>query len=292
MVTVYKGYIRPLIEYDDVIWHSSLTSNQTHQLERVQKMLWMCVMLIVYQPGGSNPFPNVAGLISCSLRAEARHMVSTWGNPLSPVLALIDMLVVQSHIMWSWSTVNSCNWTICFLFSPLLACFPVGLCFSVVCCCTYSFVSGHTVFFPSSLILYFVIWPYMIICPILRMAIIAVRQTLLMCWFNCKESSITRPRFRASESVSMCEVPTVTWDRRSGFLNLEEMWMTSVLVSFRSSLFSTDHARMSLMHSSNFCNWTCLSDAGDVIYIWVSSAYIIEFRPCAATPLRFSFRHF
>ena len=37
LVTVYKGYICPLLEYSDVIWHSSLTSNQTHQLERVQK---------------------------------------------------------------------------------------------------------------------------------------------------------------------------------------------------------------------------------------------------------------
>ena len=37
LVTVYKGYIRPLLEYSDVIWHSSLTSNQTHQLERVQE---------------------------------------------------------------------------------------------------------------------------------------------------------------------------------------------------------------------------------------------------------------
>ena len=37
LVTVYKGYIRPLLEYSDVIWHSSLTSNQTHQLEILQK---------------------------------------------------------------------------------------------------------------------------------------------------------------------------------------------------------------------------------------------------------------
>ena len=37
LVTVYKGHIRPLLEYSDVIWHSSLTSNQTHQLERVPK---------------------------------------------------------------------------------------------------------------------------------------------------------------------------------------------------------------------------------------------------------------
>ena len=37
LVTVYKGYIRTLLKYSDVIWHSSLTSNHTHQLERVQK---------------------------------------------------------------------------------------------------------------------------------------------------------------------------------------------------------------------------------------------------------------
>ena len=37
LITVYRGYIRPLLEYSDVIWHSGLTSKQTHQLERVQK---------------------------------------------------------------------------------------------------------------------------------------------------------------------------------------------------------------------------------------------------------------
>ena len=37
LVSVYKGYICPLLEYSDVIWHSSLTSDQTHQLERIQK---------------------------------------------------------------------------------------------------------------------------------------------------------------------------------------------------------------------------------------------------------------
>ena len=65
---MYKGYIRPLLEYSDVIWHSSLTSNQTHPLERVQKRALriilgtdyisyanaLDVMLIVYLPGGSN----------------------------------------------------------------------------------------------------------------------------------------------------------------------------------------------------------------------------------------------
>ena len=102
-------------------------------------------------------------------------MVGNWGTtPNSPslVLALIDMLVVQSHIMWRWSPANSHNWTSCFLFSPLLACFTVWPCFSVYCC-TFSFVSGHAVgfifclfvclfvlfFFSSCLILYIVIRP-------------------------------------------------------------------------------------------------------------------------------------
>ena len=79
---------------------------------------------------------------------RGENMVGNWGTmPNSPslVLAVLDMLVVQSHIMWSWSTANSHNWTSCFLFSSLLACFTVWPCFSVVYCCTFSFISGHTV---------------------------------------------------------------------------------------------------------------------------------------------------
>ena len=36
LITVYRGYIRPLLEYSDVIWNSNLTDNQVLQLERVQ----------------------------------------------------------------------------------------------------------------------------------------------------------------------------------------------------------------------------------------------------------------
>ena len=146
--------IRPtnLKEFKKGLWELFLVLIIFHML-----MLWMYVMLIVYLPGGSNivwslrnPFLNVAGLVSCSLLAQARYMVGNWGTmPNSPslVLALIDMLVVQSHIMWSYSTANSHNWTSCFLFSSLLACFTVWPCFSVVYCCTFCFVSGHTVCF-------------------------------------------------------------------------------------------------------------------------------------------------
>ena len=37
LITVYCGYIRPRIEYADVIWHSSLTQKQTQTLESIQR---------------------------------------------------------------------------------------------------------------------------------------------------------------------------------------------------------------------------------------------------------------
>ena len=37
LITVYKGYIRPLLEYADVIWNSSLTLKQTKTIEQVQR---------------------------------------------------------------------------------------------------------------------------------------------------------------------------------------------------------------------------------------------------------------
>ena len=37
LITVYKGYIRPLLEYADVVWNSSLTLQQTKTIEQVQR---------------------------------------------------------------------------------------------------------------------------------------------------------------------------------------------------------------------------------------------------------------
>ena len=34
---VYKCYVRPVLEYGDVVWHSGLTSKQIADLERIQK---------------------------------------------------------------------------------------------------------------------------------------------------------------------------------------------------------------------------------------------------------------
>ena len=45
---MYKGYVRPLLEYSDVIWHSSLTFNQTQKLERVQKRALRIILGLDY----------------------------------------------------------------------------------------------------------------------------------------------------------------------------------------------------------------------------------------------------
>ena len=37
LITIYVGFIRPLLEYSVPVWHSSLTNVQTAALERVQK---------------------------------------------------------------------------------------------------------------------------------------------------------------------------------------------------------------------------------------------------------------
>ena len=37
LISVYKGYIRPLLEYADVVWNSSLTVKQTKNIEQVQR---------------------------------------------------------------------------------------------------------------------------------------------------------------------------------------------------------------------------------------------------------------
>ena len=34
---VYSGYVRPILEYADVVWHSSVSATQSQQIESTQK---------------------------------------------------------------------------------------------------------------------------------------------------------------------------------------------------------------------------------------------------------------
>ena len=48
LITVYKGYIRPLLEYADVVWNSSLTLKQTKTIEQVQRRACRIVLVIIF----------------------------------------------------------------------------------------------------------------------------------------------------------------------------------------------------------------------------------------------------
>ena len=46
LITIYSCYVRPLLEYADVIWHSSLTVKQSLRIERIQKRA--CKIILGY----------------------------------------------------------------------------------------------------------------------------------------------------------------------------------------------------------------------------------------------------
>ena len=67
LITVYRGYIRPIIEYANVIWHSSLTLKQSQTLESIQRRA--CKIML-----GFEYFSYVKALEICDLDLlSARH---------------------------------------------------------------------------------------------------------------------------------------------------------------------------------------------------------------------------
>ena len=63
---------------------------------------------------------------------------------MGPLRHRLMTTIYISHGMWSGKSVILVG-CLAFYFLPLLACYLVGFCFSVVYCCTHSFVSGHIV---------------------------------------------------------------------------------------------------------------------------------------------------
>ena len=48
LLTVYKSFVRPIIEYGDVVWHSGLTTKQSNDLEKKQKRACKNILGINY----------------------------------------------------------------------------------------------------------------------------------------------------------------------------------------------------------------------------------------------------
>ena len=64
LITVYKGYIRPLLEYANVVWNSSLTLKQTKTIEQVQRRACRIVL-------GHNFLSYTKALSDCEIESLA-----------------------------------------------------------------------------------------------------------------------------------------------------------------------------------------------------------------------------
>ena len=62
-MTVYKSYVRPIIEYGDVVWHSGLTDKQANDLKRIPKRACRTIL------GFKNYTTYLDALDSCGLNS-------------------------------------------------------------------------------------------------------------------------------------------------------------------------------------------------------------------------------
>ena len=62
--TVYKGYVRPILEYADVVWHSGITKKQSKEIEHVKKRVCRIIQ-------GNNYTSYSESLVACELDSLA-----------------------------------------------------------------------------------------------------------------------------------------------------------------------------------------------------------------------------
>ena len=48
ILTVYKGYVRPCLEYAAPLWSAGLTQQQVNHLEKIQKRVCRCILSVDY----------------------------------------------------------------------------------------------------------------------------------------------------------------------------------------------------------------------------------------------------
>ena len=64
---VYKGYVRPILEYADVVWHSGITIKQTKEFEQVQKRACRII-----QGNKYTSYPNALAVFKLDSLADRR----------------------------------------------------------------------------------------------------------------------------------------------------------------------------------------------------------------------------
>jgi hypothetical protein len=95
LITIYILYIRSLLEYCSVVWHSTLTDEMSHNLERVQKVCLKVILGEEYE--GYSSALEKCGLETLSTRREGRCLQYGLKSLLHPVHS--KKFPVNPHIL-------------------------------------------------------------------------------------------------------------------------------------------------------------------------------------------------
>ena len=116
LVDVYSLYIRSILEYCSVVWHSTLTVQQATEIENVQKLCLKVILGSDYK--GYDDALNVCGLEKLAVRREARclkfglksllHPVHSSLFPVNPnVLTDYHNTPNREHFQVNWAKTES-----------------------------------------------------------------------------------------------------------------------------------------------------------------------------------------
>ena len=94
LITVFILYIRSLLEYCSVVWHSTLTAEMSNNIERVQKLCLKIILGEAYD--GYDIALKTCGLQSLSSRREDRCLKYGLKSLLHPVHS--QKFPVNSHV--------------------------------------------------------------------------------------------------------------------------------------------------------------------------------------------------
>ena len=107
LIDIYKLYIRSIMEYCSVVWHSTLTEQQSMDLERVQK-LWLKVILGDRYTSYEGAL-EVCELESLTKRRESRCLKFVHSKlfPVSPPILTNTSSQNREHFQVNWARTES-----------------------------------------------------------------------------------------------------------------------------------------------------------------------------------------
>ena len=128
LITVYRDYIRPIIEYADVIWHSSLTLKQSQTLESIQRRA--CKIMLGYKYVSYVNALEICDLDLLSALREIHCLNFARSLPKSERTKMLTPLTDRRFMANSWQIAPTSPIHVCALTDSLKAPYPTTLAFN------------------------------------------------------------------------------------------------------------------------------------------------------------------